>query len=1462
MNRTIRVAGYIFLGLVLGLGIVVGALFVLTKTEFGLERVRRFALEQVGRRTQGELRVERIESAGLFGGVVLHGVTLNDSLGFPFLRADSIRLRYRWRNLIRGRVVFDGLVAYRPEVYLLRLPGDTLWNFERIFGSPTPEADGEDNFILIDHATIVDGLVVLRTPWTPDEPITEPDDTARLILEDIPGYGKVRVLRFESVDADLPRVLWESPVEEGKLFRIRRLSTRGYIWKTPFELQDLAGVVTIRDSLISFEASRFRLPGSRGSGVGRIILDDDNQYDIRIVGDEVQFADLQWLYPRFPDEGSGKLVFRIQSQPDGGILWLAQDAHIRAPGTVLRGDFGIVTGDTLYFTQVNLRASPIDLQLLADVLPVELPVEGLMVGTVVVEGPISSLSTEVDLRLTRAGGAESARLRGSGTLDLQAPFGVENLDATVAGLDLSAFPALRERMRGAGVFSGRVQATGRLDQALHLTTTIRHQLPGRAVSVVRGQGTVSYPLGGEPAVDATLEADSVALALLGVLVPALDVLRGDVTGPIRVRGPVSDLELEAELASAAGPVRFDARFDLSGARPRFAAEGRLVEFRLDSILPGIDETVLTARVLADATGDDDATHVRIELEYGWTGPIEFRRGSARFSMDDGLLRVDTLTLDSQVGRLDARGEIGLDAARQGELEVALHVDSLAALRWPLFGDAAFGMDDTVSARIGGSAFVRSTLRGSVVDLEADGEVRLDGVAYRAFDVGRADLRFAVHGIGTDSLRIDARGDASGAAVYGRPIDSAHGTLSYAVGVGSLEFEARGAEPVFAHYRLDGGFQRAGRGVEVRLHELRARDWIGDWRLASPARLLVGGDGIEVDDLRIERDDAAGYVYAAGSIPWRSDDEASRLAPLAANFRLDAENVPVSPLRVNGGGTQPSAFLTGTVSISGSAENPVMDATLALDSVVYQSVRIDRIGATLAYADRRLEGRLDASLDGRIVLTGNGQVPLDLALAPVAERRLDRSMLVRLRADGVPAAFVTGLVDGFRDVRGNLTGSMTIGGTPLTPELGGVVELRGGEAVWTVSGVRYRDVHGSFRVLDKQDVAIELSARAGGGTAKAIGTMTFIPLSDPTFNLTITANAFQLAQRRDVAATGSGRIRLTGRYSEPFLTGNIQVDRGELFLDEVWHQYNIVALDDQTLLSVVDTSIVAIRRTSNPFIRNLTIQDFTIDVDRDSWLRGRTLDVEVAGRLHVDFDRRAEELRMTGALNAIRGSYGLYITEELPVLNFAVREGVVEFDGTPGINPRLDIVGARRVRTEGGTLNVEAVVTGTLRNPRVSLRSDAQPPIAESDLLSLVLFGRPTSDIARLGALTGFGVGVATGAVSTGLQSLISDFGFVDYFAITEWEGSTIDGGGLDGIFSRSQVEIGRYLGQNWYVAFSSPLTTGQRPTELFGARVEWRFAPTWTGEFFWENRFLRGLSFHPTQQERVMGFFFFREWGF
>ena len=87
-----------------------------------------------------------------------------------------------------------------------------------------------------------------------------------------------------------------------------------------------------------------------------------------------------------------------------------------------------------------------------------------------------------------------------------------------------------------------------------------------------------------------------------------------------------------------------------------------------------------------------------------------------------------------------------------------------------------------------------------------------------------------------------------------------------------------------------------------------------------------------------------------------------------------------------------------------------------------------------------------------------------------------------------------------------------------------------------------------------------------------------------------------------------------------------------------------------------------------------------------------------------------------------------------------------------------------------------------------------------------------------------------------------------------------DGAGLN-LFARSQVEVGRYLGENWYIALSRRFTDGG-----VGGRLEWRFLPTWTAELFYEDRFARRMPYGLEQPigegDKIRGFFLFREWGF
>src|SRR5690606_38020573 len=117
---------------------------------------------------------------------------------------------------------------------------------------------------------------------------------------------------------------------------------------------------------------------------------------------------------------------------------------------------------------------------------------------------------------------------------------------------------------------------------------------------------------------------------------------------------------------------------------------------------------------------------------------------------------------------------------------------------------------------------------------------------------------------------------------------------------------------------------------------------------------------------------------------------------------------------------------------------------------------------------------------------------------------------------------------------------------------------------------------------------------------------------------------------------------------------------------VWRQYQIVALDDPLVFDLFDQSFAIEQLISDEvvsdFVKNMKVEA-EIEIGRDSWLRGRNLNVEVSGLLLVEVDRSTEEIRLTGTLNAVRGTYELFVAENLPARRFLVRGGTVEFDGT-------------------------------------------------------------------------------------------------------------------------------------------------------------------------------------------------------
>nr|MBA3968578.1 hypothetical protein [Gemmatimonadota bacterium] len=126
MRRRTRVALGLF-GAVAALGVLgLAALLVFTQSDWGRDRVRRLALEQLGGSVNGRVEVGRVRG-NLLSGVTLDEVVITDSAGAPFFRADTVSLRYSLRSLFSRRVYLSDVRLARPVVVLDQRPGED-WN--------------------------------------------------------------------------------------------------------------------------------------------------------------------------------------------------------------------------------------------------------------------------------------------------------------------------------------------------------------------------------------------------------------------------------------------------------------------------------------------------------------------------------------------------------------------------------------------------------------------------------------------------------------------------------------------------------------------------------------------------------------------------------------------------------------------------------------------------------------------------------------------------------------------------------------------------------------------------------------------------------------------------------------------------------------------------------------------------------------------------------------------------------------------------------------------------------------------------------------------------------------------------------------------------------------------------------------------------------------------------------------
>ena len=254
MDPALKRLGRVLLGILtvlLGIAAIAGiVVVVLTSTDWGHERVRRFALAQLQSRLHGRVSIGRL-SGNLLSGLTVHDLAISDSSGEPFLAAQEVSARYALDALVGKKVWLEDVRLVRPLIVLDRQPG-AKWNYQRIFATDTTQrpstGPGFGSWIRLENVTVVDGDLIVRTPWSPGTRLSAVarDSAIRdalagkgrtMVVQSAHAYGGEppyqKVVELRSLNASLPILRLADPNQKYRYAEVASLQMTALPFRPP-----------------------------------------------------------------------------------------------------------------------------------------------------------------------------------------------------------------------------------------------------------------------------------------------------------------------------------------------------------------------------------------------------------------------------------------------------------------------------------------------------------------------------------------------------------------------------------------------------------------------------------------------------------------------------------------------------------------------------------------------------------------------------------------------------------------------------------------------------------------------------------------------------------------------------------------------------------------------------------------------------------------------------------------------------------------------------------------------------------------------------------------------------------------------------------------------------------------------------------------------------------------------------
>ncbi len=666
------------------------------------------------------------------------------------------------------------------------------------------------------------------------------------------------------------------------------------------------------------------------------------------------------------------------------------------------------------------------------------------------------------------------------------------------------------------------------------------------------------------------------------------------------------------------------------------------------------------------------------------------QGKVIFDQADNQLSVDKLSVNLAGNKIDANGLLSLDKKGKSDLIADIHAKQLKRLLPGLAG--------SVSAKL--------QVKGNVEKPSINGYINGKNIAYQQHKIQQLDTDIDVN-LATDRLMINSK--AIGVKSGGNVIDNADININGKVSQHQIKASIKTPEKATIPSVIlvgNGGLNQQTMTWSGSLQQLNLDSHLaGKWRLAKATPMTLSAENIKISHLCLFQKTAK--LCADGQLKQPN-----------GQFKVSMKNLKTKTF---------AELLPKTVDI---------DTTLNADTnIILRNGKPDVTGKLVASGGRLKvaagSGQLDDKIEqlethfslknNRLQADAKGKLKKvgTLNIVAVLPNVSKENVKANVKINTPKLNFLQDLVPQLTNVKGRLTGDMTVSGVPGKQlSVAGKITLHKTDFDVPQFGTQIRAMTLDVFSQNSSQIGFKGGAKAGKGRFDISG---YLNPATQHGEIDIKGKDFQVADSRKLKVTINPDLRIV------FADG-INV-RGDLIVPRA-----LIVPESTGSKITVSEDVVLPQHRDKKQAKSSPI-DVEVGIKLGDDVRVASADIETKLRGDVKLVAKPGKALTAGGVISIKtGNLRVYGQQ----LN--IQRGRVIFSNGPIANPALDVRAIREIDGES-EVTVGVNVLGNVSKPRISLFST--PSMPDSSILSYLLFGKPpnsnsfgTSALLQTGGLVG------------------------------------------------------------------------------------------------------------------------------